>query len=350
MVGAIKVGMVDVCDKGLGQKQGPQGQWFCYLSRITDKSSWYAVSILQDLVGKLNFDGVHTFSVWSDCGTHYRCRQRLWAAGFWLMNTVKTLRVSRCEFTAEHHGKGVVDGFFGRLRHERENAALRRVLMEVEDVQAVYEENFRTRSRINIAVPQETYCVFLPPSREAVEQPVFKLKSLKAPVRQNYNWSFVRADFRRRSLLARPPRQHVVTGIIARAHRVSGFACTETFFPELEDPSAADGGEGEEEEVGHKEEEEHPCITHQTKIFLGWKTSYRMQEPERKTATHYTKGLSRKRDFLRGPMLAHSEPQREGRSACDLKEASDRRRVKAAASSHAECIHFRQSVPTRVDA
>ena len=79
-------------------------------------------------------------------------------------------------------------------------------------------------------------------------------------------------------------------------------------------------------------------------VQCGWgavgQRSKRMQGPERTTATHYAKGLSRKRDFLRGPMLAHSEPQREGRSACDLKEGSDRRRVKAAASSRAECLHF----------
>eukprot|EP00969_Alexandrium_andersonii_P089510 3951488-Alexandrium_andersonii.AAC.1 len=76
---------------------------------------------------------------------------------------------------------------------------------------------------------------------------MFKASSLPAQITGCYAWSFTLQDKRRGSLLGRGCNSDTVTGVAARAHLLSGLACTLacTTFPVI----AADAADEEEEDA-----------------------------------------------------------------------------------------------------
>ena len=91
-------------------------KWFGYVSRITDKSAWYPISILEDMLTKrLDLTGIDTITVWSDAGTHFRCRHLLWYVGIRLLEKFPALKLTTCEFGCECHFKEACDCLSCRL-------------------------------------------------------------------------------------------------------------------------------------------------------------------------------------------------------------------------------------------
>ena len=91
-----------------GAGQHNNGEWFIYVSRVVDKSCRYSMSILIDVLGRLNFEGVTDVTIWSDAGTHFRSYQ--------MMGTIckHVMETYRCNFQLnyglEKHFKNVCDG------------------------------------------------------------------------------------------------------------------------------------------------------------------------------------------------------------------------------------------------
>ncbi len=101
----------------LGVRLSVEGvrSWKVVLSRCTDKSPWYPITVMNWLLNELPMERITQVQLWADAGTHFRARQMIWWAAYDIFQ--KFPKVVRCslEYFAESHGKGPVDGLLGRL-------------------------------------------------------------------------------------------------------------------------------------------------------------------------------------------------------------------------------------------
>ncbi len=318
--------------------RGREATWYCYISRVMDKSGWFPVTMFKDIASRIDWSGISTCTLWADTGTHFRCRQVLQFFAQGLLEQVRSLSRTSVEFLCEHHGKGECDGFFGVLSQARADAVLRENLMEVSDVIRVYEKAAQRRREVDPTAPREIYIEWWPPDKSSFSTTlIFKLSSLPAPLTSTYSWSFTCNDWRRDSLLGRGFRRNTLTGVTARCHLVTGESGTElrTFHPELELATKLLEGEGEDHEAEVEPEE----VTHRTRVWRGWRCSYRTKEPERETPEKVAVLLRRKATALE-PFTAKTAASSRHRSHEDIRQSMRESFERKAVRGVAERLHF----------
>ena len=107
------------------------GTYHAYCSTVKDQSSLFTIACLLDLLGKIDTSDYKKFVMWCDVGPHYRSARFI---TFWIAHLCKLYGVeSLLELFAEHHGKGILDGFFGRMAHWLEAIAKTNVVASLQD-------------------------------------------------------------------------------------------------------------------------------------------------------------------------------------------------------------------------
>ena len=94
---------------------GRQPTYIVLLSDILDHSCTYTQAGFEQVLKEVGpIDDYECLQGWSDIGKHYRATQHL---SYWLYTLPKQLqKKTGLDFLEAEHGKGVLDGLFGRMR------------------------------------------------------------------------------------------------------------------------------------------------------------------------------------------------------------------------------------------
>ena len=90
---------------------------------MLDHDAAYTISVMQDFMNEITavYTGIERVTLWSDVGPHFRASRFM---AWWLCRLPASMGM---QFTFNMHppghGKGDVDGFFGRLRRGKDEAA-----------------------------------------------------------------------------------------------------------------------------------------------------------------------------------------------------------------------------------
>ena len=83
----------------LGAGEGPHGRWIDFLSRIIDKSTSYAITIMEGVLARLDLSSTTQIAVWADAGSHFKSYEMLAFLG------LKVVEQARCPVRA-YYGLG----------------------------------------------------------------------------------------------------------------------------------------------------------------------------------------------------------------------------------------------------
>ena len=178
-------------------------KFFVYLSRVWEKTALYAISILEDLLGRHRMDEWEGISLWMDCGPQFRNRILLGYVGYDLLDKYRNLRKTQLHFGAEQHFKSWPDGRFREFSHARKIVPKGVLLCEVEELSEYYATTFKHMAElVNDEVPEE-FIVWLPREKASYKVHAMKLRSLPMALGVCHSFSFTRNDWSRVSLLGR---------------------------------------------------------------------------------------------------------------------------------------------------
>ena len=224
---------------------GPTYHTYC--STVSEQSGLFAVACLQDLLSKLDLKPYSTAVLWADVGPHFRCGRMI---GFWLAHVLREFRFQATQliFFPEHHGKGIIDGHFGRMRMWLLTLAQSRVvatLQEYCDGMGERADHYRAQ---NPKAPQCKFHAFMPPPKASLPQTSLRTDMLRSEnifVKSTYFWSS--AWVQRKAMIY----AHAMVGEVAHAAVRPSFDFSEAV-------KKADGAKGK------------------------WKEYYRTQCPEKR--------------------------------------------------------------------
>jgi hypothetical protein len=126
---------------------------------------------------------------------------------------------------------------------------------------------------------------------------VFKLDKIPVPMRSCYSWSFTRKDLRRKTLMGAGAMRDTLKIVGARAVILSTKTKPVHVFELVLEKPADAGGEDVADEEGEEPVEEE-AVSHQTKLWRGWKMYYRMHEPDKVQPSKYVRQMERKQTVL----------------------------------------------------
>jgi hypothetical protein len=273
-----------------------EGCWLTLISRCLEKTATFTNALLKRTLEFLEehdwLKGIVSLAIWSDCGPHFKPRKVLANIACVVM---KDRRLhAEWNFMPEYHGKGIVDAYFSRLEHSLAETSNREVLAELDDVIATWQD----LARCHMAEQRTTTCTdyfenFFPLKKEDYPVHDFRMRSWMVPIQSCYQWSWTLVDSRRQSLWGSGERADQLTGVLQRAHLVSGVRCSasRSCHPLRLVPTAPP-----EPEEDHDEELEGEDATLQvhTRIFLGWRCSYRTEMAEQVDEPRILRRLSKK--------------------------------------------------------
>ena len=234
-------------------------------------------------------------------------------------------------FNCDQHGKSDVDGEFGRQSAVIANAACQRELHDISDVVEVLEEDFNRRLRLNPEIPMQHSIEYVPPVRSSVETSKFTKASFSIDrLKSSYCWESTRHTVKRKKDDGRHPYDELLTNTRFRPTMLTNEPCT--YPPKIPVLADRDAESDDEEDV---KEGDSVVVPTATKIWNGWKCSYRQNEPELDILMKrklFFKTLSKKSMDLSSTMRHHPEPVRR-RSieeiAPTVRASADRKNAKA---------------------
>ena len=116
-------------------------QYNTYCSHILDQSAGYVVSCMEDLLTRVvDVKGFKKMLLFADVGNHCRASVTVayWTGG--LLDKFPFLQSTEIVFFPEHHGKGPVDGHFGKMAAWKHNTAKSRVISSLRDYVTIMQE------------------------------------------------------------------------------------------------------------------------------------------------------------------------------------------------------------------
>ncbi len=334
--------------------EGKEGKWFLLFTRVMEKPSELTICLLQHVISLLPPAADRRELVyWCDCGPHFRTYRVM---GTIATDIMQDTRLNQCiNFGMEQHFKNVCDGKFGRISEHLREASTKEVLGDLSDVVRVLKRAHEVSVEIDKergaeARPPEHFEEWLPPPRDSVRTHEILGSSLPVPISASHLWSFRWTDMRRRCLIGMDGS--TLTGVVCTAGMISGprplpaQSCT----PKLKLREADEGGpKGEalgpgeaaapgdalgpaeaaapEEAAAPGEHDDDapddlPAVN--TKVWHGWRLSYRTDEPEKTPAEVFVKRVARKRAAFRYQREAIGEAA-SSRSPAAMQAAADRR-------------------------
>ena len=180
-------------------QMGVQAAWFTQLSRIIERTSSFAITLLLDVIHDLHtagrLEGTRRLKIWSDLGPHFKSFQMLGT----LLHTVPErykVSVTIC-YGLESHFKNPCDSFFGELERRRRNASAVAPIVSVQDLKRCYEDGAACQGSNRFEQLKE----FWPPMKAGLVFSAVTAKSLPVPLSGCHCWEGKIVNMRRRSYL-----------------------------------------------------------------------------------------------------------------------------------------------------
>jgi hypothetical protein len=274
-----------------------------FYSRIIEKSSSFTTLVLQALLDKLKasgaLEGITDLLLWSDCGNHYRSVKLVSMAAFpWVDRYRSSIHL---RWHLEKHGKSEMDGVFGVLSRNIEEAAASRWVSDVDHLCDLQRKASDARRIANS--PTMKFYDFMPSeSKDEWERDmrIIERTSLPTNLNASHDWCFKIADRRRldNSLLAHDRRS--ITGVFTRASGLPHTRSMGSVHLKLALPSerllvlAAEAHDAEELRSSD--------IGHDVQFILGWRATYRKNQPELPRVDNVLARLGRKENNFAVPL------------------------------------------------
>ena len=162
-----------------------------YCSTVSEQSGLFTVACLLDLFAKLDLEPYTRAVLWADVGPHFRCSRLV---GFWLSYVLRSLKLKATDlfFFPEHHGKGIIDGHFGRMRMWLLTLAKSKIISTLQG----YTEGMGERAmQYKVQNPTSPNCVlhaFSPPVKSSLPNTALRTDMLRADnmfIKNVYFWS-----------------------------------------------------------------------------------------------------------------------------------------------------------------
>ena len=212
----------------------PERRWYSYLSRVRDKSSLYSLSIMQDVISRLDTSSTEQFVFWSDVGGHFRSNRTISTLGFRLLEehgwmTATGLR-KRPRVTLRYgmpkHFKNRCDLKFGQHNNIIKHFTKKNELHTVADVvQCLQAANDSARAKGKTVIP-ELVVNYLPKPQAEIEKwsIVCRPASLSVPIKTCFGWEFTSFDHRREKghFMGVGANKDVITAVLCKALLLPG--------------------------------------------------------------------------------------------------------------------------------
>jgi hypothetical protein len=272
-----------------GHGQGT-GSYYCYFSRVQEKTAAFALALMFDLIGRISLSDATHIHVWADAGPHFRAYQFVSTLG--VVVPTKYKRSISINFGQEHHLKGEVDAFFGRVSRYVDTLAHERMIVDTKDLVDACSECFRRR----LTGSDEVFLDWFPPDKDDIQ--LITLRNIPCKLRYCHQYKFSINDHRRKSLFSRGDPT-ILTGIDLACHIVQDHPAgvLRSCFPQIKSQTKATAP-CEKAVDTDDEVEEHvksSGFDQAVKLIGGWRTSYRKDTPETDTYIKYHRRLQRKR-------------------------------------------------------
>ena len=154
------------------------------MSHARDHTVLFTSVMLEDLIPKLNLDGIDKFVMWSDTGKHFRAKEFL---AYWTVTVPEKYDVdTTLKHYAEAHGKSLCDGFFGELAYGFHKMALVREITDGKELAEAW-ETYAAQDKN----PSEskTFVYFEPPPKRNLVRRTFAEASIGKGIATSYTWS-----------------------------------------------------------------------------------------------------------------------------------------------------------------
>jgi hypothetical protein len=276
------------------------------LTRITEKTALWTMMVLEEVVKRLQSEGrlagVREICHWSDCGPAYRSLHWLSAAcARWPVLWSANIRI---RYGLESHFKSKCDMVFSMLHRWLSLYEKRRLLRYPSDLVEVF-----TEAAACCTTMHYTFFELVPNMEKTKFAGIVKFvqrASLPSPIKASQDFSFTRVDTRRLSIVGRDLR--TISGVMARSHGLpglrasiltSGFCvlatATEAAEAMLEDEATDLAVVPAPDEVGMNVRE-----------VMGFRSSYRLSEPEVCDESKTVAKLRKKADHFVGMGMAEA--------------------------------------------
>ena len=171
-------------------------RWRTYCSRVLEKSSAYAFSILQDVLAHLELEKISKICIWSDGGPSFKSYMTLGTIAKTLVHQYR--RTFEVNFGCEMEFKNECDRYFGKLDSLLEMARCDTPILDIQDVVAACQSHLIREAALYADAAQpnvvrEEFIEWMPPAKATM--PMSKLKAATCPVKLQhcYYWPF--ADY-----------------------------------------------------------------------------------------------------------------------------------------------------------
>lgn len=252
---------------------GEKGVLFTVFSRVLNKNSTMALALIRLALERHHRPNYEQLCLWSDCGPHFRSKRSISTLVGVLAWEYKMH--SSWSFWAEQHGKSTIDGYFGTLSQQASEKSHARDIVTISDLVATFEEAAELRQKTKGTFALEEFIEHDPPEMTKVPMIQFTESTWRATasVQACYSWHARLTDSRRLTPYGRGFLRTTMTAIDFKAMLLTGMrgADHRTTHPQVID----------EMEPPPPENDEVPIpLGMETKIFRGWRVSYRFQQAE----------------------------------------------------------------------
>jgi hypothetical protein len=151
--------------------------YYTFCSDVCEQSSLFVIACLMHLFDIVQLDSFAKMTWWSDVGPHFLSARFL---GFWLVHLAETRRKKmQVFFFPPGHGKGPVDGHFGRMTHDKNRAAKKKILAEVKTYVQALQEQADERHRNDPKQPLSVFICFEPAPKKDLPRKILDSKKLR---------------------------------------------------------------------------------------------------------------------------------------------------------------------------
>jgi hypothetical protein len=316
------------------------GIYITIVSRVVEKTALYTTLVIEAVLEKLKELGYlkigETICFWSDAGPHYRANR------FMAICATRWPIVYKMHFGVmiglEHHSKEDLDRYFSVLDSRLRRYETEHWILTTGDLIKCWVAGAAVREEPK---PREIFIDFVPTVQRDdwnAKIPFLKAASLPKALKACHSWTFTMVDVRRKGYLGIDGE--TITSTRVRANGLPGFVaadggvfCKIAKEHEVDADEPPDAEEAEPDAIVDTSAEMGGLVT----AYLGWRTSYRKNEPEISNLENTLRRLAKKNVHFQDFALERSTRGHRPRT----KESKMKVQEAASARSSAERLKWR---------
>jgi hypothetical protein len=285
------------------------GIYITIISRVVEKTALYTTLVIETVLEKLKELGYlrpgETICMWSDAGPHYRANR------FMAICATRWPIVYKMHFGVmiglEHHSKEDLDRYFSVLDSRLRRYETEHWILTTGDLIKCFEAGAAVREQPK---PREIFIDFVPTVHRDdwnAKIPFLKAASLPKALKACHSWTFTLVDQRRKCYLG--VDGVTITSVRVRGNGLPGFVakdggvfCKIAKEVEADADEPPDADDAEPDALVDTSAEMGGLVT----AYLGWRTSYRKNEPEISNLEHTLRRLTKKNSHFKSYALERS--------------------------------------------